>query len=87
MAQRQTIWHDASVGGMRETLAERIASLSRDWRVGRVAKEEAKRREEAEVIASSDSDIDIVETMPAPQGRGKGKMKSTPAKSKANRLR
>ncbi|CAA7261394.1 unnamed protein product [Cyclocybe aegerita] len=83
--ERRDVWHDERVSEMRETLAERIRQLSRDWKKDRLAKEPKAPPEEGDadecVSQKEDSDVQV---MPTPEGERK---KKRGAKSAAFRPR
>ncbi|KAJ7758160.1 hypothetical protein DFH07DRAFT_456883 [Mycena maculata] len=85
--ERQAQWNNDGTKILRETLSQRIAELSIEWKKNRAAKEELKKKEELEkkdeeVPESSDDDVDIVETTPA-----KPVLPKTPKTGKAMRMR
>ncbi|KAJ7625377.1 hypothetical protein DFH06DRAFT_1229348 [Mycena polygramma] len=78
--QRQNEWRDDKTKTLRQSLADRIAELSVEWKKNRAAQKELKKTQEDVVPESSDDDVDIVDTTPAPPQK-------TPKTGKVMRMR
>ncbi|KAF8895469.1 hypothetical protein BD779DRAFT_1499711 [Infundibulicybe gibba] len=76
--ERMEIWKGESLSAMRDDLANKIRTLSAEWKKH---KQKAKQKEEGkievDVIESSDDEVDIIDTTPhqslMPKTNGKGK--------------